>query len=58
MTFFSPEEILLDVNTLSMSTSPKRLGFYNAEIYAFHFQYYQMLKFLFSFLYVKINFYI
>ena len=37
--FFTGEEILLDTNTLSISTFSKKYGFYNSEIYVFQFQY-------------------
>ena len=34
---FSLEEILLDTNTFSMSTSSKKIGLYGSKIYFFQF---------------------
>ena len=55
---FSPKEILLDTNTFSISASPKKQKLYDGKIYICQLQYYQMLKFIYPFLYVKIIFYV
>ena len=54
---FSPKEILLDTHIFSISTSFKKKGFYGGKIYFFQFQYPQMSKLFYPFLYVILNFY-
>ena len=48
--FFSRKEILLDINTFSISTSIKKLESYCGKINFFQSQYLQTLKFLHLFL--------
>ena len=48
----SPEKILLDINMFSISTSSKKMDFYDNEIYVFQFHY-QQTQFLYFLYMVK-----